>query len=72
MLELHFEAEREAEAIAWLSKHHGSFSVLIHEDTGDDMKDHEVVRWLGNILPIHTEFFEAVKQNPKLAIHAVS
>jgi aromatic ring-cleaving dioxygenase len=71
MLELHFEGEVRAEAIRWLSDHRGLFSVLIHEDTGDDVKDHEQASWLGEVLPIHFAFFDLVKQNPQLAIHPV-
>ena len=41
-----------------------------HEDTGDDLKDHEHARWLGQALPLYFQFFESVKQNPSLAIHS--
>ena len=69
MLELHFDETGEEDAIRWLAENRGSLSVLIHEDTGDDFKDHEEARWLGTSLPIHYEFFEQVKLNPKIAVH---
>ncbi len=71
MFELHFTEQTEANAMIWLKDHHDPFSVLIHEDTGHDQRDHvEGVRWLGNPLPIGFDFFERVKVNPKLAVHA--
>ena len=70
MLELHFGSEEETEALRWLMDNRGEFSVLIHEDTGDDLKDHEHARWLGQALPLYFQFFESVKQNPSLAIHS--
>lgn len=70
MLELRFNGANEERAVEWLTQNRGIFSVLIHEDTGDDVKDHEKARWLGKVLPIHYEFFETVKNDPKLAIHS--
>ena len=72
MLELHFTDNEETLAMAWLTENHGEFSVLIHEDTGDDVKDHEQARWLGKVLPIRYEFFEEVKRDPKVAVHQKS
>jgi aromatic ring-cleaving dioxygenase len=72
MLELHFDSENETAAWKWLKENHGSFSVLIHEDTGDDVKDHEHARWLGKPLPLYFQFFEEVKRDPKLAVHTKS
>jgi DOPA 4,5-dioxygenase len=72
MLEMHFDETSEAASLKWLSEHRGSFSVLIHEDSGDDVKDHLGARWFGNPLPIHFEFFDHVKFDPSLAIHTGS
>ena len=70
MIELHFNEATEEAAIEWLKQHHSSFSVLIHEDTGNDVRDHlENVRWLGNPLPIYFEFFDQVAAHPKFALH---
>jgi aromatic ring-cleaving dioxygenase len=69
MLELHFTSQNETLAIHWLEQNRGHFSVLLHEDTGDDVTDHERARWLGEPLVLHFQFFEEVKANPKLAIH---
>jgi aromatic ring-cleaving dioxygenase len=72
MLELHFDESKSKKAIAWLRENHGTFSVLIHEDTGDDFKDHEYAMWLGTKLPIRFEFFSEVKEDSSLAVHAKS
>ena len=71
MLELHFTSTTEHAAHTWLKKNRGSLTVLIHEDTGDDFKDHlERVCWLGDPLPIRFDFFEQVKKDPHVAIHS--
>jgi len=70
MLELHFDESRESASLEWLAHHRGDFSVLIHEDSGDDVKDHTHPRWLGNPLPINFDFFDEVKDDPSLAIHS--
>ena len=69
MLEMHFTDANQSEAWDWLRANHGEFSVLIHEDTGDDAYDHEQAKWLGTPLQIHTEFFTQVKNDPSQAIH---
>jgi aromatic ring-cleaving dioxygenase len=69
MLELHFAEPKYTEALEWLREHHGKFSVLIHEDTGDDFKDHERAMWLGTPLPIRFEFFTQAKADSSLLVH---
>lgn len=70
MLELHFDDLCFKAAIAWLDAKCLGFSVLIHQDTGDDFKDHtEDIRWLGEVLPIDFSFFELIQSKPELRIH---
>lgn len=70
MIEMHFGEPCRTKAIEWLETHHDHFSVLIHEDTGDDVKDHTYnIRWLGPVLPIDFGFFELIKIRPDLRIH---
>ena len=72
MLEIHFTDANQDQALNWLRAHHGEFSVLIHEDTGDDFNDHEQAQWLGSPLPLHFEFFTQVKNDPTHAVHKTS
>lgn len=70
MIELHFDDRAVDQVMKWLEIHHGNFSVLIHEDTGDDFRDHtEGIHWLGKPLSIDFGFFELIKTNPELKIH---
>jgi aromatic ring-cleaving dioxygenase len=70
MIELHFTEATKLEAIKWLRDNIGDWSALIHEDSGDDVRDHsEGALWLGAPLPIDFTFFEVVRKNPKLALH---
>lgn len=70
MFEIHFNDQTRAQAVEWIENHRGHFSVLVHEDTGDDHRDHTTnVRWLGTPLPIDFSFFEKLKTQPELTIH---
>ena len=70
MIELHFGEQASAAAAHWIEVNHQKFSVLIHEDTGDDVKDHsEYIRWIGPSLPIDLGFFELIKSRPDLRVH---
>ena len=68
MIELHFvELEPNRE---WLIANHGDFSVLIHEETGEDVRDHtEAIEWLGEPLKLDFNFFELIKTRPDLKVH---
>jgi aromatic ring-cleaving dioxygenase len=69
MVELHF-VEKEP-ATKWLKDNHGDFSVLIHEETGDDVRDHtENIEWLGTPLVLDFNFFELIKTRPDLKVHS--
>lgn len=69
MIELHFMESNKAEVMDWLKVHRKNFSVLVHEDTGDDIKDHLSPIWLGEKLPIDFNFFEKVKRDASLSVH---
>lgn len=70
MVELRFSDETKTDAIAWIEAHHGEWSVLIHQDSGDDLEDHSRnVIWLGKALPLHFEFFKLIEGRPDLVIH---
>lgn len=58
MFEIAFaRAEREA-VVAWLQAHHGTFSVLLHPETGNDLEDHrDHPVWLGQSLPLNLSIF---------------
>lgn len=62
MFTVMFEASEKVEFVQFLDRNRNNLSVLIHEDTGDDVHDHTLgVEWMGNPLPIRFEHFERVK-----------
>jgi aromatic ring-cleaving dioxygenase len=64
MFTVMFEASQKNEFIQFLNRNHAGLSVLIHEDTGDDYRDHtRGVEWLGNPLTINFEHFERIKHD---------
>ena len=70
MIEAHFSEPDYVQVIEWLKVHHGVFSVLIHQDTGDDFKDHtDGICWLGKELPLKFDFFKLIEIDPDLRIH---
>jgi aromatic ring-cleaving dioxygenase len=72
MLEIHFSEPNKIFMTEWLESHRQDLSVLIHQETGDDLRDHLFGQaWLGDELPINFEFFEQVKVNPSLSIHPI-
>lgn len=70
MIEAHFDESSFADSVAWIEQTHGPFSVLIHQDTGDDFKDHtDGIRWLGEELKLDFDFFRLILEHPELRIH---
>jgi aromatic ring-cleaving dioxygenase len=70
MLELHFNEVSYALVTKWIETHCGMYSVLIHQDTGDDVKDHtDGIRWLGQKLPLDFGFFELIQSRPDLRVN---
>ena len=59
MYQVVFSGEQFARVVPWLMERHGSLSVLIHPDTGDDLGDHrDRALWLGQQLPLRLEMFD--------------
>jgi DOPA 4,5-dioxygenase len=53
MFEIDFEVAQRDAIVAWLKAHRGVLTVLVHEVTGDDYRDHtDGVFWLGEPLPL--------------------
>ena len=71
MIEAHFHSRDKEEVIEWFQGNRKNFSILIHQDTGDDYRDHapENVIWIGEELKIDFKFFDLVKRNPGKSIH---
>jgi len=70
MIEVHFSEQFYIAALDWLEANRGVFSVLIHQDTGDDFKNHtDGIQWLGKRMPLDFNFFELIQIHPELEIH---
>ena len=70
MIEMHFDDRSHNLAVNWVKAHRKNFSVLIHQDTGDDIKDHtDGIHWLGEMLFLDFDFFELIKTRPDLRVH---
>lgn len=70
MFEIHFQQQNKHMVLKWLEQHRAGLSVLIHQDSGDDLLDHtQNVLWLGQELPIDFEFFHLVQSDPSKLIH---
>lgn len=68
--EIHFKSEYLDSVQEFLKLHRSGLSVLIHEDTGDDVQDHsENILWLGVPVNLDFEFFEKIKTHPELRIN---
>lgn len=62
MFTVMFEEAEKFEFIQFLQRNRSELSILIHEDTGDDYRDHtQGAEWLGNPLAINFEHFERIK-----------
>jgi len=70
MIEAHFSEPAYPAVLEWAKANRGLFSVLIHQDTGDDHKDHtDGIHWLGKELPLKFDFFELILERPEFRIH---
>ena len=70
MIEGHFGELSNIFVLDWLEANRGSFSVLIHQDTGDDFKDHtDGARWLGKEMALDFKFFELIQDHPEFRVH---
>lgn len=71
-LELHFYENNYLAVKAWLELNQGEYSILIHEETGNDVRDHsENIEWLGEPVPIDFGFFDLILKHPGLRVHPV-
>lgn len=70
MIEAHFGEAIYDNVVEWIDARRGVMSVLVHEDTDDDVRDHtEGIRWLGEPVKLDFDFFELIKTNPAMRIH---
>ncbi|MBC7387451.1 MAG: hypothetical protein H7301_14975 [Cryobacterium sp.] len=70
MIETHFNEENHESVLKWLNLNREHFSVFIHQDTGDDHRDHtQGIQWLGPEMELDFNFFELIKKRPELRIH---
>jgi aromatic ring-cleaving dioxygenase len=57
-VQLLVSTEKFPEVSSWMKDHHAGLSVLLHENTGDDLADHtEGAQWLGEPLQLKTDIF---------------
>src|SRR5438105_9338210 len=58
--QLAFDASEFDNVVPWLDAHRGPLDLLVHGDTGNDLKDHtDYAYWLGNEWPLKLEMFRA-------------
>lgn len=58
MYQVAFQAHAFEQVVPWLMAHHEGLSVLIHPNSGDDLRDHsEHALWLGKALKLKLEMF---------------
>ncbi|MBI1777139.1 MAG: DOPA 4,5-dioxygenase family protein [Proteobacteria bacterium] len=68
MYQVAFQPEEFARLVPWLALNHGTLSVLIHPETGDDPTDHSVhALWLGAPLPLDIEYLRRFGRTPSAA-----
>lgn len=70
MIETNFSEPSYNSAVEWIDSNRGTFSALIHHDTGDDIKDHtDNIRWLGQEHTLNFNFFKLIQERPELRIN---
>ena len=68
--EVHFDGKMRVEMRDFLEANRNGLSVLIHEDTGDDHRDHrENIEWLGEPVALDFGFFDLILKHPELRIN---
>ena len=59
MYQANYTSDNQNAVERMLEEEHGDLSILLHEDTGDDLHDHtEGVRWLGEPLNLDLVWLE--------------
>ena len=52
--QLAFDATQFSHVVGWLALNHGALDVLVHPNTGDDLRDHrDSALWLGKSYPLN-------------------
>lgn len=56
--QLTFDSEQFDALIPWLEAHRSGLSILVHADTGENLKDHtDYAAWLGDPVPLDLSHF---------------
>jgi aromatic ring-cleaving dioxygenase len=72
MVEMHFRDPCYDRVIDWVKTNQDGLTTMIHQDTGDDYKDHtEHIQWLGKPLTLNFSFFELIKTRPDLRVNQI-
>lgn len=62
MFEIDFEVPQRDSIVGWLEANRGALTVLIHEVTGDDYRDHtDGIVWLGAPVPLDLSRMDPTK-----------
>jgi DOPA 4,5-dioxygenase len=57
--QLAFGPEKIGDVIGWLATHRDGLVVLVHPETGDELKDHTAhAIWMGAMRPLDTSIFK--------------
>jgi DOPA 4,5-dioxygenase len=68
--ELHFDSGLRDQVVSFIKTNRKGLSVLIHEDTNDDHRDHrDNIEWLGEPIELDFGFFDRILLNPELRIN---
>jgi DOPA 4,5-dioxygenase len=60
--QLAFEPALFDRVVPWLAFNRGELVVLVHPETGDDLRDHrDRALWMGRVLPLDLSIFEEPK-----------
>ncbi|KAF3890002.1 MULTISPECIES: DOPA 4,5-dioxygenase family protein [Nostocales] len=63
MYQVAFAPEQFAKVVPWLMLNREGLDILVHPETGDDVKDHtEHALWLGEKLELNIEFLRAISE----------
>jgi len=58
--QLAFESELFGSVVPWLALNRNGLTILIHANTGDDLKDHtEHTIWMGKMEPLNLDIFKS-------------
>lgn len=64
MFEIEFPHASRDRVLAWVEAHHGPFSVMLHPETDDPMRDHrDDVVWLGQNLGLNLAVLDPRQEN---------